>query len=197
MLRAIKPEIRIIGWDDAPFTFEDKHTLVLGVVCRGGIQIDGLIAAKIEVDGMDATDEISKAILENKHKDQLRVIMLDGITFGGFNIVDIEELHRKTKLPVIVIIKDKPDLGSIRESLSRFKDKEKRWETVKNAGEIKETEVKNKVIKVRRKVYYQAVGMPDHEAEEVIKLTAVYSSTPEPIRSAHIICNGLKREILK
>ena len=35
--------------------------------------------------------------------------MLDGITYGGFNVVDIEELYRETGLPVIVIMRSCPD----------------------------------------------------------------------------------------
>lgn len=194
MFRTIKPEIRIIGWDDAPFTFKDKYTMIAGVVCRGGTQIDGLITAKITVDGMDTTDKIAEAINRSKHREQLRVIMLDGITFGGFNIVDIDMLHKKTGIPVIVVIREKPDLRAIHKSLSKFHDIEHRWQLIEKAGEIRKVDVKNKVLKGRRTIYYQKAGMEEYDAERIINLTAVNSVVPEPIRMAHIICSGIKNK---
>ena len=192
MFRTIKPEIRIIGWDDAPFKFTDRHTLVAGVICRGGTQIDGVITGKIAIDGMDATAKITKAINESGHKEQLRVIMLDGITFGGFNIVDINKLHKKTGLPVIVLIREKPNLNDIRKALLKFSDAEYRWRLLKRAGKIRKMEVKNKVIKGSRTIYYQAAGIEDSDIEKIINLTAVNSVLPEPVRVAHIICSGIK-----
>jgi endonuclease V-like protein UPF0215 family len=192
MLKTIKPEIRIVGWDDAPFTFKDRHTLLMGVVCRGGIQIDGVITAKIRVDGEDATEKIAEAINKSRHKEQLRIIMLDGITFGGFNIVDIHSLHEKTKLPVIVVIGDKPDMQRIRKSLSKFKDSMKRWKLIERAGGVRKFEVKNKVLKGRKTIYYQNAGVDEYTCESIINLTSVNSVIPEPVRIAHIICNSLK-----
>lgn len=192
MLKVIKPEIRIIGWDDAPFTFKDKRTLLVGVIYRGGIQIDGIITTKIRVDGNDATDEIAKAINRSKHKEQLRVIMLDGITFGGFNIVDIDRLYEKTRLPVIVVISEKPNLRKIKKSLSKFPDSEKRWKLIEKAGSIRTFEVKNKVLKRRKTIHYQHAGVDEYACETIINLTSVNSVIPEPVRIAHLICNGLK-----
>ncbi|MEE9323218.1 MAG: DUF99 family protein [Candidatus Aenigmarchaeota archaeon] len=193
MFRTIKPEIRIIGWDDAPFTFKDKYTLLTGVICRGGIQIDGVITTKIRVDGTDATEKIAKAINMSKHKEQLRIIMLDGVTFGGFNIVDINSLHEKTKLPVIVVISEKPNMRAIRKSLSKFRDPEKRWKLIEKAGEVRKFEVKNKVLRGRKTIYYQNAGIDEHTSERIINLTSVNSLIPEPVRVAHLICNGMKR----
>ncbi len=195
MLNIIKPEIRIVGWDDAPFTFKDRHTLLVGVICRGGVQIDGVITTRIRVDGNDATEKIAKAINRSKHKEQLRIIMLDGITFGGFNIADINRLYEKTKLPVIVVIKEKPDMKAIKKSLSRFKDSEKRWELIERAGSVREFEVRNKVLKERKKIYYQNAGIDEYTCETIINLTSVNSVIPEPVRVAHLVCNGLKGRI--
>jgi len=192
MFKNIKSEIRIIGWDDTPFTFHDSETTLVGVICRGGVQIDGVVTTRIKVDGMDVTEKLIKAVNESKHKEQLRLIMLDGITFGGFNIVDTEELHSGTNLPVIVVIREKPDFESIRKSLSKFKDFERRWNLIKKAGEVKTVEVRNKVLKGRKTIYYQSRGIDDYACERVINLTAIHSVTPEPVRIAHLIASGFK-----
>jgi endonuclease V-like protein UPF0215 family len=192
MFGKVKSEIRILGWDDAPFTFKDRETMLIGVVCRGGTQIDGVITAKIKVDGSDVTKKLAKATNESRHREQLRLIMLDGITFGGFNIVDIGKLHEKTGLPVIVIIRQRPDMKSIEKSLSKFRDFGSRWELIKRAGEVKSFEVRNRVLKGRKAIYYQNRGLDDHTCEKIINLTAIHSVTPEPVRIAHLIASGFR-----
>ncbi len=192
MLGNIKNEIRIIGWDDVPFTFKDNETTLIGVICRGGTQIDGVVTTRIKVDGTDATERIAQAVSKSKHREQLRLIMLDGITFGGFNIVDIKKLYEKTGLPVMVIIREEPDLKSIEKSLLRFKDSGRRRELIRKAGKIKKAEVKNKVLKGRKTLFYQHVGIDAYECEKIINLTSIHSVTCEPVRIAHIIASGFK-----
>jgi len=87
----VKEEIRILGIDDGPFTKDDKEVIVIGVVYRGGEFIDGLLRTFVEIDGLDATEKLAKMINSSRHKQQLKVIMLDGITLGGFNIVDVKK----------------------------------------------------------------------------------------------------------
>jgi hypothetical protein len=193
MLRAIKKEIRIIGWDDSPFSFHDTSVRLVGVVCRGGTQIDGVLTTEITKDGLDVTEKIAHAVNASVHKDQLRAIMLDGITFGGFNITDIKALRKKTGLPVIVVIRDKPDMNAIKKSLSKFPDSEERWNLIRKAGNIYEIEIRNRVLEGKRTLYYQKSGLSESECEKIINLTAVNSVVPEPVRVAHIICSGIRK----
>ena len=66
--------------------------------------MDGVISTHITIDGNDATDSLIEMVNKSRHQDQLGVIMLDGITFGGFNIVDIKKVFQETGVPVIVIM---------------------------------------------------------------------------------------------
>ena len=191
MFRKIKKEIRIIGFDDSPFSFKDKTTLLIGVVCRGGSQIDGVVTTRITVDGTDSTRKITESVRNSRHFGQLRIIMLDGITFGGFNVVDIRKLHEDTKLPVLVVISERPDLKSIRKAMKRFDDHEKRWKLMERAGEIRECEIRNKVIG-RKRIFYQSAGLRDSEAKDILNITSINSLIPEPVRIAHLIGYGLK-----
>ena len=192
----VKKEIRIIGWDDAPFTFRNRKTLLIGVVCRGGGWLDGMLATSIDVDGHDATEKIAGAVKGSGHHDQLRVIMLNGITFGGFNIVDMQALHRKTGLPVLAIIRSRPNLESIKKALKKFKDSGKRWGLIEKAGRVGEINIKSRVIREKNKsVYYQKVGVGKKTAEEIIRVSCTRSLVPEPLRVAHLIASGLKGNI--
>ena len=190
IIKEIKPEIRIIGFDDCPFSFGQEETIVIGVVFRGGDYLDGLISTKIKVDGLDATEKLINCVNSSRHEGQARVLMLDGITFGGFNLVDIQKLSEKTSLPVIVIIRHRPNLPLIRKALEKFPDCKKRLEIIEKAGPVRKLKIENKSAKGA--LYYQASGIEKKTAEKLIKLTSTRSIVPEPLRAADLICSGLK-----
>lgn len=186
--RVIKPEIRVLGVDDG--VFEPRtHGLVpvVGVVFRGGFWLDGVMHTQIMVDGTDATEKIVEMILNSPHYEQLRVIMLDGITFAGFNIVNIKRLNGATGLPVIAVMREKPNLKEIQEALNKLPGKEERINALLNAGEIREVHLREN----RGKIHIQTAGIHWEDAEKIIRLTATRSNIPEPLRVAHLIASGL------
>ncbi len=188
----VKPEIRIIGFDDAPFDFKDKETVIIGTIFRGGSWMDGMITGKVKVDGTDSTEKISEAINNSSHKKQLRVIMLDGVTFGGFNIVDLEKLNKCTELPVIAVVRDKPDFDSIKKALRKFDDCEKRWRLIEKAGAVKPLDVKDPKTGKLKNIWFQTCGIDDETSREIIKVSSTRSFIPEPLRVAHLIGQGLR-----
>jgi len=184
----IKPEIRILGVDDGVFIPHSKGFVpVVGVVFRGGYWLDGLLSTKIEIDGFDATEKIASMITSSPHKRQLRVVMLNGVTFGGFNVVDIKELFERTKLPVIAVTRDRPDLDDIRVALKNLFEPEKRLKALLNAGKILELSTRNK----NERVYIEINGLLEQDAKRIVKLTSTRSSIPEALRVAHLIASGL------
>lgn len=186
--RIIKSEIRVLGVDDGVFTpHVESWVPVVGVVFRGGYWLDGVMHTEILVDGFDATEKISKMITGSPHYKQLRVIMLNGITFAGFNVVDMKTLNAATHLPIIAVTREKPDLQSIREALKHMPRSEERWQTVLNAGEVSE-------ISTRRedeKIYLHTAGVSMSDAERIVRLTSTRSNVPEALRVAHLIASGI------
>lgn len=186
--RVIKPEIRVLGVDDGVFIPRSKRLVpVVGVVFRGGYWLDGVMHTKVVVDGLDATDKIASMIIKSPHHKQLRVIMLDGITFAGFNVVDIKELNSKTNLPVIAVTRDKPNFAEIREALKNLPNSEERWKAIVNAGEILEMYTRKK----GEKVYVQISGILKEDAERILQLTSTRSNIPEALRVAHLVASGI------
>ncbi|PKP57396.1 MAG: hypothetical protein CVT89_04560, partial [Candidatus Altiarchaeales archaeon HGW-Altiarchaeales-2] len=141
--RKIKKEIRILGIDDGPFDFrKDKKAIIIGVVFRGGSFIDGIMKNEVEVDGKDITQTIIDMLKKTRHKD-LRIIMLDGITYAGFNIANIKQIFKETHLPVIVVVRKFPDFERIRNALKHLDDFEERWKLIESAGKLKKVKVKS------------------------------------------------------
>ena len=188
--RVIKPEIRVIGVDDGAFTpHVEGQVPVIGVVFRGGYWLDGIMHTKIAVDGFDATDRIASMITGSSHYKQLRVIMLNGITFAGFNIVDVEALNAATKLPVITVTREKPGFADIHRALQNLSNSEKRWEAILKAGEPVEVSTRG----AKAKVYMQTAGVSKESAQKILRLTSTRSDIPEALRVAHIIASGVSR----
>ena len=113
--------------------------------------------------------------------------MLNGITYAGFNIVNIKDLNEETKLPVIAVTRDEPDLDKIHEALENLPKSEERWKLINNAGEIVEVFTRSR----EERAYLQLAGILEEDARKIIKLTSTRSSIPEPLRVAHLIASGV------
>jgi endonuclease V-like protein UPF0215 family len=184
--RDIKPEIRILGIDDGKFTPHTKGSvLIVGVVLRGGGSLDGVMHTYIAIDGMEATEKIAEMVNASPHHRQLRLIMLNGVTFGGFNIADIKKLSTLTKLPVMALTHDRPDLQSIHEALENLAQTEERWRMILEAGEIHEIPCKGS------KLYMGLAGIDLTDALRIVELTSTRGCFPEPLRVAHLIASGI------
>jgi len=189
-IRVVKPEIRVLGIDDGVFKPHSKELVdVVGVVYRGGYWLDGFMHTRVQVDGLDATEKLAEMIIRSPHYPQLRVIMLNGVTLAGFNVVDIEELYRRVKLPVVAVTRGKPDFDDIRKALENLPNSKERWSAIEKAG---------KILKVRTRegeepVYVHVAGISEEDAKRVLRSTSTRSNIPEALRVAHIIASGLSR----
>jgi len=177
----MKKEIRCMGIDDAPFDkFVDKEVLVVGTIYRGGSFMDGVISTKATVDGDDSTEKLAEMIIKSKFKQHLQFIFLDGIAVGGFNIIDIQKLYEKIKIPIIIVIRKKPNIEEIKKILIKLK-KEEKIELITRAGPVQKI----------NKVHVQFIGTTLSEVQDALKLTCTHSLIPEPVRVAHLIAAGV------
>jgi len=182
----IKSEIRIIGIDDGHFDKDkDKKALIVGTIMRGGKQIDGILSNYVEVDGDDSTDRIIEMIRRTTHIKQLRIIMTNGISFAGFNIIDMNKIFEELKLPVIAVIRKKPDMEKFISALRKVKNFEKKLDILKRLPEPKPVKTKYGIT------YFQNVGISDKDTKEIILKTSINSRIPEPVRVAHLIATGI------
>jgi endonuclease V-like protein UPF0215 family len=185
---SIKPEIRVLGIDDGRFVPRTTGTVnVVGVVYRGGYWFEGVMDTTINIDGLDATEKIAEMIQNSPYYGELRVAILDGVTFAGFNVVDINRLFCMIDLPVISVARDKPDLGEIKSALMYLPDFEKRWQAMENAGELFAVETRSG----ENPIYVQSAGILHKDAKTILKTTSTRSNIPEALRVAHIIASGL------
>ncbi len=178
----IKPEIRVLGIDDSALI--NEKVIIIGAFFRGGVQLDGVLCSEVTKDGMDATGTIIRMVRNSKYYGQIRVIMLDGVTYAGFNPVDINLIFSETGIPVIVFMRSCPDFEKIRLALEHLPEKEKRWEIIQRAGRIDKIDGENPV-------FIQLCGIDRESAFQIVRMTSTHSNIPEPLRVAHLIATGV------
>lgn len=183
----MKKQIRILGIDDSPFNFNQKFSTIIGVVMRGGQYLDCVLSRSITVDGIDSTNVCIDMVNKSRFKEQLRAILIDGIAFGGFNIVNIKELFNETGIPIISITRDEPNYESMKKALmNNFKNWKSRFNMIKE-GDL------HKINTNYKPIYIKYVGISYIEAKEIIELSTIRGVIPEPIRIAHLIASGITR----
>lgn len=173
----MKRGIRVLGLDDSPALKNREKRLVVGVVWRNGI-VEGVMSTSVSADGDDSTRKLGRLVNRSRFKQELRALLLQSITLAGFNIVDINRLAQETGLPVIAIVRKKPDEKKVGEALAHTPDFEKKRFLIEKAG---------KPVRICG-WFAQFAGCDKKKAEEVLKITG-----GEPIRLAHVIASGIVR----
>lgn len=182
--------MRILGIDDSSFASRKTGTATLiGLVFRGGTWLDGAMKTSVTIDGSDATERIIKMVKSSPHYDQLRVIMLNGITFATFNIVNIKQLFEFSGLPVIALTRGEPNITDLKEMSMKLSDWKKRLRAIREAGEA------IKLITRRGCVYVQLAGVSMDNVEKILEISCTHSKIPEPLRVAHIVASGFNKQI--
>lgn len=173
-----------VGFDDAPFSRSHRgDVLVVGTVFAGR-RLDGVLSTRVRRDGANATDRLLGAVEGSRFTAQLHAVLLQGIAFAGFNVVDVPRLHRRLGLPVLVVARRAPDMAAIRQALlERVPGGRRKWRLIESLGPMEPL----------AGVYVQRQGIETAAAEALIAETAVNGLLPEPLRTAHLIAGGIVR----
>lgn len=174
--------LRVIGFDDAPF-IKIRHSPVniAGVVCAK-TRFEGMLWGEIEMDGLDVTNNLVEMIKTSKFHNQLHAVLLDGITFGGFNIIELPMLVEILEIPCIAVMRKLPDLGSFKSALDKFDDSDERQRLLKEAGPVIE----------KNGFTFQAMGIDSNHASRLLESVTDTGHVPEALRLAHLIGAAIK-----
>jgi len=175
--------IRVIGFDDMPFGKERGGPVnVSGIVCAG-VKFEGMVYGTLTKDGTDATDVISELILGSKFHEQVHVVLLDGIAFGGFNVVDLPELYARVQRPCVAVMRKEPDFAAIERALEHFEDGVQRRRLMTLAGEVWTRYAPH---------VFQVVGEEPGVVAQALDTLVYQGNVPEALRMAHLIGSAIK-----
>jgi len=180
-------ELCLLGVEDGSFRAFQRRSEPFAYLCcllmdKG--EIDRVTLLPIEVDGLDATDKL----LTTMNDGIADAVILGGITFAGFNVIDPSRVFQETGVPVIVYSGKRPNDDSMLLALkTHFSDWKIRWDVIKSLGKVHE------VITMLGEppVYFEVVGGSANWAKWVLRSSALVCRIPEPVRVAGIIARGV------
>jgi endonuclease V-like protein UPF0215 family len=172
----------VAGFDDAPFDRQHRgDVLVVGTVFAGA-RLHGVLACKVRRDGANATRSIADCVRRSRFFPQLHAVLLQGIAFAGFNVVDIHELNQVLALPVLVVCRRRPNLDAIRRALlDHVPGGERKWAMIQRAGPMEPL----------AGLYVQRSGLTAAQAQRLLEGLCIDGNLPEPLRAAHLIAGGI------
>ena len=174
-------QIRAIGFDDAPFVrHSDKPVAIAGVVCSK-TRFEGMLWGNIKVDGWDSTEKLTQMLLNSKFYPQLHLVLLDGISMGGLNLVNLPYLSRQLDLPCVAVMRKMPKLEKMKAAISLLPHPEKRLQLLARAGEIH----------IYPPFYFQVCGLTAELTHRILQSLTDNGNVPEALRLAHLITSAV------
>ncbi|WP_297216394.1 DUF99 family protein [Thermoplasma sp.] len=174
----IKRGMRILGVDDSPFRRGDSESSLIGVLMR----IDGYLEAiqkdRVHVDGDDVNEAIAR--LFRKTGSLAKVIMMSGISFAGFNICDIDSLHRELGVPVISLFEPG---GSVEKMIRAIEKHLGDEEKVRILRSLRPVEIRNNGYVIMANLS----GIDTRSAQEIIEKNTLRGKFPEAVRIADLV----------
>ncbi len=173
----------IIGFDDAPFPRDHRGKVKVVGAVFARLRFDGVLVGEIEKDGFDAAEKVASLVAGSKFAGHVQLIMLQGIALGGFNVVDVFDVHERLRLPVMVVSRVQADMAAVRDALlTRVPGGKRKWAVIEKLGPLEPV----------GNVHVQRVGLTLEQARDVVERFAVHGHIPEPIRAAHLIAGAIE-----
>jgi uncharacterized protein len=181
-----KAHPRVVAVDDGAFDRRDRHAPIAAVVVSLPEYVETIRTSWVTVDGTDATERVVALLRATGSLDGVRAVLLDGAVLGGFNVVDLDAVHRAIARPVVAVTRRPPDFVRIRAALKKWfpRDAARRWKllrahrlfVVPTAG----------VQPIRG----SAIGCTRTDALRLLRRTTVRGHWPEPLRLAHLVASA-------
>jgi uncharacterized protein len=173
-----------VGFDDAPFARAHQGQVTVVGAVFADRRFDGVLMAAVEKDGSDATEVLGAAIAGSRFHQHIQLVLLQGVTLAGFNVVDATALHVQVARPILIVARKAPNMSAIRRALeSRIPGGHAKWQSIERLGPMEPC----------AGVYVQRIGLTAEEARAVVDRLAIHSQIPEPLRVAHLIAGAIAR----
>jgi endonuclease V-like protein UPF0215 family len=173
----------VVGVDDAPFSRTHRGDVRVVATVFASRRLDGVLVGRVRRDGANAARALAELVGGSRFAAHLQVVMLQGIALAGFNVVDLDELHARLGLPLLVVARRRPNLDAIRAALlSRVPGGRRKWALIERAGPMEPLSG----------LWVQRVGLARDQAAWLLARTIVHGKLPEPLRAAHLIAGALE-----
>jgi endonuclease V-like protein UPF0215 family len=178
-----KKAIRALGVAES-FKVGDKKSILAGVVMRTDLVIDGFIFGSATVEGDDATRKMVQ-MYKVLHRNDINIILLSGCIISLYNIVDVDSLAEKTKVPVICLTYKESD--GIEEAIRHHfgSGATKKIAMYRSLGGREKF-----ILKTGSRIFVRASGIMKDEIKRVLESFTLQGGIPEPVRVAKILARA-------
>ncbi|MGF1612667.1 MAG: DUF99 family protein [Gammaproteobacteria bacterium] len=172
----------LIGFDDAPFARGHRGNVLLVGAVYAGLRLEGVLSTTVRRDGVNATAKLARLVQSSRFASQVQGVLLQGIAFAGFNVVDLHRLHQQLRIPIVAVARKPPNWQAIRRALlTQVPGGVRKWRLIERLGPMEPV----------AGVFVQRVGVSLEDVAAVFQRLAVNSALPEPLRTAHLIAGGI------
>lgn len=175
-------QVRVIGFDDSPHKRHVDTVIDINGIITNKAVFEGMISGIVDANGINASFVLADMYLNSKFSGQIHAILIDGITFA-FNTVDLPALFKMTGIPIIAVMRHKPNLDKIYNVIEKYCDDPDDYKRIyENAGAIFRHD----------NFFFQCCGLSEAQAHYILGQTTVNGNVPEPLRIAHLIGSSIK-----
>lgn len=133
---------RVLGFDDAPFQTKPRvpgsEVHAVGIITSSDRFEGMLYCSGILQDGLNAGERLSQCVRESKFNEQIHAVFVDGITMGGLNVIDIQQLATELQRPVISVMRCHPNIEKMLKAIEKLPFASEREDRLRAAGPIHE-----------------------------------------------------------
>jgi len=163
-IRRVKKEIRTLGLAAKSTGSEDEY-LIVGVVFRGNLWLDGVMRAMAPE--ADITDGSVEMITTSRHHPQIRAILIHGgLLYDGITI-DACRLSKEAMRPVIAL--------NFKEEIGADDTAHTRVYALDTEGE---------------ETHSCSIGIESRVADEILRVASMDSALPEALRVAGLLLSS-------
>ncbi|MDI6718816.1 MAG: DUF99 family protein [Methanomicrobiales archaeon] len=163
-----------------------ERSILGGVVMRKDLRVDGMACTHVTVGGMDATDAVLRLIADLRRRD-INLLLISGCVIAWYNIIDPEEIARRTSLPVIIVTYEESE-GLEGDICRHFPGDAGRLSAYRRLGP--RTPVP---LHTGHTVYLRVSGISAADAARLCNDFTLEGKTPEPVRLAQLLARAVLR----
>jgi len=179
-----KRAIRALGIAESFRPKAEKSTLA-GVVVRTDLVVDGFVLGAATVGGEDATRAVLSMYRKLKRED-VNLLMLAGCVISRYNIIDVDEVARKSGLPVVCLTYN--ESAGLEDAIRRHFDRpEGRLESYRRLGPRATV-----LLRTGQKVYVRTAGISREDTKSVLEAFTLQGGVPEPVRVAKLLARSAR-----
>ncbi|MEN2974086.1 MAG: DUF99 family protein [Candidatus Caldarchaeales archaeon] len=180
-----KKAIRVMGVAESFKKGLNQDALLVGVVMRSDLVVDGIVLGRCKVGGMDATDSIIKMYHKLERTD-ISAMILNGCIISWFNVIDLKRMYKEINIPLVCLTYH-PSAG-IRDYFIKYFPED--W--IERVRVYEENGPRIEVVnKNRFKIYLRVIGVDVETALNLINKYTLFGKIPEPLRLARLIAHSV------